>query len=82
MGLIDGTADRQEAFAEASNTADLPEGDWRVVRRKKGVGAFGSLLGRFRGPQLQAVPAQPGLCFAQHAVLAYYGDPAALCGGR
>ena len=82
LGLIDGTADRQEAFAEAAKLADLPEGDWRVVRRKKGLGALGSLLSRFRGPAPQASLARPGVCFAQHAVLAYYGDPAALCGGR
>jgi protease IV len=84
LGLIDGTANRQEAFAEAARMADLPGEDWQVVRRRSESGLWGSLFARFQGdkPKAAASAKQATPCFAPHAVLAYYGDVAALCKGE
>jgi protease-4 len=84
LGLIDGTASREEAFAEAARLANLPGADWQVVRRRSDAGFWGSLFARFRAekPRVSTTskPATP--CFAPHAILAYYGDVTALCKGE
>lgn len=84
LGLIDGTANRQEAFAEAARMANLPGEDWQVVRRRSESGFWGSVFARFQGekPKASASAKQASPCFAPHAVLAYYGDVTALCRGE
>ncbi len=83
LGLIDGTADRPEAYARAAALAGLEAGKFRVVRESGGVSFWSGVLGRLglrrddRSPAAAAGPTR--ICFPAHAILAYYGDPVALC---
>ncbi len=74
FGLIDGTADRQEAYTQLARLANLGGNDWQVVREKDNRGALVGLL-----TESGAARAGASICFPQGMVLAYYGDPAALC---
>lgn len=86
LKLIDGTADREEAYAEAARLAGLGASNWQVVREEGGISILGGLWNRFRGhePGETAVddagPAR--VCFPAYTVLLYHGDLAALCDGR
>ncbi len=77
FGLIDGTANRQEAYTELASLAKLRPGDWQVVRFS---GDRGFLAGIFSKSETKP-PAAAALriCFPANAMLTYYGDPAALC---
>jgi protease IV len=81
LGLIDGTANRQQAYERAAQLASLSAGTWQVVRESSDLSLFGGLFGRS-----EAKPAESsgpsGICFPAHTVLAYYGDPLLLCAGR
>ena len=81
LKLIDGTANREEAYAEAARLAGLGASNWQVVRDEGGEGLFGGLWGRFRGEE-PAVQAGTGVCFPPYTVLLYHGDLNALCPGR
>ncbi len=82
LGLIDGTGDRFEAYERAASLAGLEKGKYRVVRESGGGGFFPGLFGRLGlgGNGREAAPAGPvRVCFPANAILAYYGDPVALC---
>lgn len=83
LGLIDGTANRHEAYAEAARLAGLDSDNWQVIREKGGAGLFGGLfgLGDDDEPEATATGAR-GICFPANTILAYYGDVIALCAGR
>ncbi len=83
LGLIDGTANRHEAYAEAARLAGLDGDDWQVIREKGGAGLFSGLfgLGDDDEPEAAATGAR-GICFPANTILAYYGDVIALCAGR
>lgn len=86
LGLIDGTANRQQAYDRAAELAGLQGRTWEVVRESSDISLFGGLFGRFTGwLEDDDEPAASGtgrICFAPLTVLAYYGDPAVLCAGR
>ena len=78
FGLIDGTASREEAYAEAATLAKIIGTNWQVVREKDSLGGLAGLLADARDskpPAAQTV----SVCFAPNTALAYYGDVAALC---
>jgi len=83
LGLIDETGDRLEAYARAAALAGLEAGKFRVIRETGGGWSWSRLLGKlgFGGgdgsPAPSAGPTR--ICFPAHAILAYYGDPVALC---
>lgn len=83
LGLIDGTANRHEAYAEAARLAGLEGDNWQVVREKGGAGIFSGLFGLGRDDKPEAtVDSTRGICFPANTILAYYGDVIALCAGR
>jgi protease-4 len=83
LGLIDGTANRHQAYAEAARLAGLEGDNWQVVREKGGAGIFSGLFGRGRDDQPAATAdSTRGICFPANTILAYYGDVIALCAGR
>lgn len=83
LGLIDGTANREEAYAEAARLAGLREGDWQVVREKGTAGLFSGLFGIGKEDKPEANgEVLTGICFPAHTILAYYGDVIALCAGK
>ncbi len=49
---------------------------WRVVRKDEGGGV---LSGLFAKGEENAPEASRGICFPRNMILAYYGEPAALC---
>lgn len=75
-GLIDGTANRQEAYTALARAAGFQDDDWQVVREKENNGALAGLLSESASG---ARTASASICFPRNMVLAYYGDPAALC---
>lgn len=77
-GLIDGTADRQSAYAEAAGLANVR--DWQVVRSEGSSSPFAGLFAEFTGeePEAQA-PRELSVCLPPNTLMAYYGDLAALC---
>lgn len=81
FGLIDGTANLEDAYAELADMAGILGDDWRVMRIEDGGGLFGALLEGEVPPaaaeHLDALPAEG--CVAPGTMLAYYGDPASLC---
>ncbi len=84
LGLIDGTANRHQAYAEAARLAGLEGDNWQVVREKGGAGIFSGLFGLGGDddePEATAVSTR-GICFPANTILAYYGDVIALCAGR
>lgn len=86
LGLIDGTANRQQAYTRAAELAGLQGRTWEVVRESGDISLFGGLFGRFsgwlKGDDKPTATGTGGVCFAPFTVLAYYGDPAMLCAGR
>ncbi|MBI2761248.1 MAG: S49 family peptidase [Chloroflexi bacterium] len=82
LGLIDGTASRQEAYREAARLAELADNDWQVVRKQSGSGLWSTVFSRTNAPGPNAAQPRPGACLPRHAVLAYYGEPSALCPAR
>jgi protease-4 len=81
LGLIDGTANRQQAYERAAQLAALSPGTWQVVRESSDLSLFGGLFGR-SGAKPAESTGPSGICFPAHTVLAYYGDPLLLCAGR
>ncbi len=79
-GLIDGTANRQQAYAKTAELAGLSLHNWKVVRDKGDSSLFGGILGKSTAKE--PASADSRICFPTHAVLAYYGDPLELCAGR
>lgn len=81
-GLIDDTADRLAAYERAAALAGLQSGDFKVVREPSSTSFFGALFGRLglrhRG-QAAAAAGPVRVCFPAQTILAYYGDPVALC---
>jgi protease-4 len=73
LGLIDGTASREEAYAELAKLAGITSADWQVVR-EGGGGLFGGAFSKAGDS-----PPQSSICFPPNAMLVYYGEPAALC---
>lgn len=83
LGLIDGTANRQQAYAEAARLAGLEGDNWQVVREKGGAGIFSGIFGLGRDDKAEATAdSAGGICFPANTILAYYGDVMALCAGR
>lgn len=83
LGLIDGTANRQQAYAEAARLAGLEGDNWQVVREKGGAGIFSGIFGLGRDDKAEATgDSTRGICFPANTILAYYGDVMALCAGR
>lgn len=83
LGLIDGTANRQQAYAEAARLAGLEGDNWQVVREKGGAGIFSGIFGLGRDDKAEATgDSARGICFPANTILAYYGDVMALCAGR
>ncbi len=78
-GLIDGTANRQDAYVEAATLADVR--DWQVVRSKDSISPLAGLFADFRGeePEAAAAPETFSVCLPPNTVMAYYGDLGALC---
>ncbi len=81
LGLIDGTANRQDAYERAADLAGLSDSTWQVVRDSGDISLFGGLLGKSE-PEPADASERSGICFPAHTALAYYGDPFALCAGR
>lgn len=81
FGLIDGTANRQAAYERAAELAGLAERSWQVIRDSDDISLFGGLLGSSDNEPAETSD-RSGICFPAHTVLAYYGDPIALCAGR
>lgn len=83
LGLIDETADRPGAYGRLAELAGLEPGSYRVVRESGSSSFWGWLAGRLglgggrKGSAPAAGPTR--VCFPAHAILAYYGDPVALC---
>lgn len=83
LGLIDGTANREAAYAEAARLAGLEGDDWQVVREESDFGILGGLFGIGGDEKPGAAEGESrGICFPPYTILAYHGDPAALCAGR
>lgn len=83
LGLIDGTANREAAYAEAARLAGLEGDDWQVVREESDFGILGGLFGIGGDEKPGAADGETrGICFPPYTILAYHGDPAALCAGR
>ncbi len=89
-GLIDGVADRDETYQLAAEKAGLTEGQtFRVERIEAAppglLGLFGAEVDERTGGSTEAtqgqatVPNTTALCLGSGAVLAYHGDPTALC---
>ncbi len=82
-GLIDDTADRFTAYERAASLAGLESGAFKVVREPGSPSFFNALLGRLglrsRPPEPAAAAGPVRICFPAHTILAYYGDPVALC---
>ena len=81
LGLIDGTANRQDAYERAAELAGIADGTWHVVRDSGDISLFGGLLGKSEAEPAESAE-RSGICFPAHTALAYYGDPIALCAGR
>ena len=79
LGLIDGTASRQEAYREAATLAQLADNDWQVVQKEGDGGLWSTIFSRGNAPGQGAAQDRKGACLPRHAVLAYYGEPSALC---
>ena len=82
VGLIDGTANREEAFIELARLANLRPGAFKVVREKSDSGFLSGVFGSTGVNQPQATGAlvsADGICFPQNLILSYYGEPGALC---
>jgi protease-4 len=83
LGLIDETADRQAAYGRLAELAGLAPGSYRVVREGGSGSFFGALRSQLGlGGRTTPAPRAEGptrICFPAHAILAYYGDPVALC---
>jgi protease IV len=79
LGLIDATASRQEAYREAARLAELTGNDWQVVKKEGDSGLWSTVFSRGNAPAPSAAQPRSGGCLPRHAVLAYYGEPTALC---
>ncbi len=81
LGLIDGTATLQEAYERLASEAGLSSPRFQVVEESGGSSLFGALVqSDIDGDALATVAeAAPEVCFPAGAMLAYWGDPAALC---
>jgi protease-4 len=81
LGLIDGTANQQDAYAQLARMANVA-GTWQVVRVHRSSG-LAALFGESNAPQeaakLIADTQAAQLCFAPGTTLAFYGDPTAIC---
>lgn len=75
--LIDATANREAAYAELAKLAGLTGADWQVVRDDEEGGVLSGLFAK--GDQSPPSAANRSICFPQNMILAYYGEPAALC---
>ena len=78
FGLIDGTANRQEAYTELAGLAKITRaGDWKVVRYEDDEGFLATIFskGETQAPSAGASK----ICFPPLTMLTYYGDPGALC---
>lgn len=84
LGLIDGTANREQAYNELARMANIDGAAWKVVRVNRGV-SIGDLFAKAgnEAPPAALTAAREALaaalCFAPNTSLAYYGDPAGLC---
>lgn len=80
FGLIDGTAGRRQAFEEAAKLANLSGNDWQAVKAEGAGGLWSALFSAAGLPApAAAAPASQSVCFPRNLVLAFYGDPTALC---
>jgi protease IV len=83
FGLIDGVADRNQAYARTAELAGI-SGDYEVVRWDPPTGFLGTLLGgqvEVRVGEEAAEDRLPtaDLCGLTSVFLAYHGDPTLLC---
>ncbi len=86
-GLIDGVADRDTSYELAAKAAGLGTDEtWRVERLERGSGGLLDLLAETvfdrnddETPGEDQPGAVPALCLGTGTVLAYHGDPLALC---
>ncbi len=81
LGLIDGTANRQQAYERAAGLAGFTANNWQVIRESSDISFFGGFFGKSDTEPAQTT-GPSGICFPAHTVLAYYGDPLLLCAGR
>ncbi len=85
-GLIDEVGNRDVAYEAAASAAQLSSGNWQVQRlQRPSTGLFGLGLSRLAGGAAAdaasgATPTATALCARGPVMLAYYGDPAVLCG--
>jgi len=77
-GLIDGIADRDEAFAAAAELAGIGGQDWRAERLSSESGSLLSLFVSGSDDRAEAT-LPPGFCRGAPMTLAYHGDPRTLC---
>ena len=54
--------------------------DWKVTRKSDDSSGLAGLLSSQAGVNALVEAKRAGICFPANMVLAYYGDPAALCG--
>ena len=85
-GLIDGTANRDEAHRRLAELAGADADDWRLDRVGDGVPGFlellsGAAVESVDGAEEQTVNGRwlPSMCTGSATMLAYHGNPADLC---
>jgi protease IV len=79
LKLIDGSASRDDAYAQLAKAAKLEEGDYTVMRQVDPAGFVASLLGVLHLGPAPVVKTPYDTCRLAQAKLAYYGEVAALC---
>jgi protease-4 len=81
FGLIDGTATLEESYERLATMAGLEAGEYQVVEESGADSIFGALVQA--GADAEALAAlaasAPELCLPTGSLLAYWGDPSALC---
>jgi protease-4 len=78
LGLIDGTASREDSYAEAATMAKINGTNWAVVREKNSRSGLAGLLAGAVDTKPTAASSS-SVCFPPNTALAYYGDVTALC---